>query len=293
MKLRHLETFVLVAEELHFGRAATRLRVAQPAVSQTIASLEDELGAKLFDRGHRNVALTPAGEIFLRDARTILGDLDRAAHRARQAASGERGILELGFTAVCALSPISTSITRFIHAHPAVEVRLRQMGTREQVEALKLGRLDIGFSVLPQDDLDLDTRLIEPDTLHVFLASAHPLARVDHVPVADALRHPFLLMSRESEPSMHAAFRRLCHVHDVEPDIVAEIDGLDAMLAFVAAGLAISFAPSTAGRLRLDGVVSRPLTPAIEAGVTAMWRGEELGAAGRRLLVALGGHAVQ
>lgn len=291
MKLRYLETFVVVADELHFGRAAEQLNVAQPAVSQTIAALEEELGAELFDRSRRQVSLTAAGEVFLEEARETLDQLDRASTLARRAAQGTHGRLVIGFTAACALSEMPAHITRFMRAHPGVDVRLRQMGTRDQLQHVRQGSMDVGFSVLPDADTELASRLVTADSLRAFFQDDHRFAHLDEVPVEQALAEPFLLMSREREPTMDRAFKRLCNEHEIDPNVVLEVDHLEAMMAFVAAGLGVSFAPSSAAELQLGGVASRPVTPPIDAGVSAIWSQEDLTPTAERFLERLWGES--
>lgn len=284
MRIRHLETFLVVAEELHFGRAAARLHVAQPAVSQTIAALERSIDVELFDRSRRRVRLTPAGVVFRDEVEGILARLSTAPILARRAARGATGRLTVAFMAACALGGLASSVTRFIHAHPAIDVRLLQMGTREQQEALGLGRIDLGFSVLPDETPGLVRRSITSDTLQVFVSETHPFACLERVPIAHVLESPFLLMSRKSEPAMHQVFDQLCRAHDIEPDVVLEVDHLDTMLAFVAAGLGISLAPSAAAALRLDGVVVRPTDPPMPAGTSALWPADGLAPTAQALL---------
>lgn len=271
MKLRYLETFVVVADELHFGRAAARLHVAQPAVSQTIAALEEELGVRLFDRSRRQVRLTAAGTAYRAEAEAVLRRLSQAGDLARRADAGVSGRLVVGFTTVCAISGLAAFLTRFLHAEPEVQVQLLPMDTRAQVEALVLGQLDLGFTVEPLDDPALTVERVFDDALHAFVPRTHRFADQDRVAVAELLTEPLLLMSREREPAMHQALAHLCRRYDVRPDVVLEVDQLDTMLAFVAGGLGVSLAPSSAARLQLEGVVDRPLSPPIEAGVSVMW----------------------
>ena len=287
MRIRHLETFLLVADELHFGRAAARLRVAQPAVSQTIAALEKDVGTTLFDRSKRRVRLTAAGVVFRTEAEAILRRLMAAPAVARRAALGESGRLVVGFTAVCALGGLAASLTRFIRERPRVDVRLLQMGTREQEEALALGRIDIGFSVHPDEDSGLVIGCVTTDQLHAFLPEGHPLQAQERVAIVGLLSEPFLLMSRDSEPAVYKTFLRLCGAYDIVPNVVLEVDHVDTMLAFVAAGLGVSLAPSVVTALRLRGVVSRPVTPPIPAGISVIWPAEGPSQTGRTLLAHL------
>ncbi|MEM8709075.1 MAG: LysR family transcriptional regulator, partial [Actinomycetota bacterium] len=192
MNLRHLETFLVVADELHFGRAAARLHVAQPAVSQTIAALEADLGVKLFDRSSRNVTLTAAGAAYVGEVEEIFRQIEQAASAARSADAGVRGRLTVAFTAVCTLGELPSVVVAFMAANPDVDVRLVQQGTAEQIDALRAGTIDIGFSILPEAHGPVHSRLIAPDELHLFLPEGHPLAADERVHVADALGEPFL-----------------------------------------------------------------------------------------------------
>lgn len=271
MKLRYLETFIAVAEELHFGRAAARLHVAQPAVSQTISALEEELGVELFDRSNRRVRLTPAGRAYFENVADVFRQLEHASTAAHEADAGIRGRLVVGFTAVCTLGPLPGAIAEFMRHHPKVSIEARPMGTTEQVEALRLGTIDVGFSVLPGDLGPIHTQLVAPDELHVFLSTQHPLAEQDRVPMEAILGEPLVLMSRSREPCVHRFFDRAGDEHGLRGNVVMELDHLEAIFAFVAAGLGVSVAPSLAGRLELDGLTSRPLDPRVAAGISAIW----------------------
>ncbi|MEM7340792.1 MAG: LysR substrate-binding domain-containing protein [Actinomycetota bacterium] len=271
MNLRHIETFLLVAEELHVGRAAARLHVAQPAVSQTIAALEKELGLQLFDRSGRGITLTPAGQTYRDEVEGVFPQLERASRAAKEAEHGIRGRLTIGFTAVCTLGDLPRRLTDFMGRHPDITVTLEQMATAHQMDALRLGSIDVGFTILPGGPDPVHSHLISSDELHVFISSDHRLAAYERVPIAEMLREPFLLMSKDREPCVHRSFNRMCEEHGAQAEIVMEVDHLESMLAFVAAGLGVSLAPSTAARLKLDGATSRPLDPPMPAGISAIW----------------------
>ncbi|MEM9466674.1 MAG: LysR family transcriptional regulator [Actinomycetota bacterium] len=284
MKLRHLETFLVLADELHFGRTAERLHVAQPAVSQTISALEGELGLKLFDRSNRRVELTAAGAAYRQEVEQVFAQLDRASGAAHAAEAGVRGRLTIAFTAVCTLTFLPDLISRFIDDHPGVAVQLRQLGTAEQIDALRVGAIDVGFSILPNRHAPVHSQLIVDDELHVFLPAGHELAGHDHVATSRALDEPFLLMSREREPCVHETFARMCEQYAKPGRVVLEVDHLESMLAFVGAGMGVSLLPSIAGRLRLDGVESRPLDPPVPSGVSAVWDPAAVSPTTRRFL---------
>lgn len=287
MKLRHLEVFLVVADELHFGRAAARLRVAQPAVSQTIGALEEELGVQLFDRSNRRIRLSPAGEAYVDEVRGVFRQLDQASSAAREAHAGVRGRLTVGFTAVCTLGPLPGAVVQFMRQHPNVVVRLEQLSTADQVDALGRGTIDVGFTILPDDHAPVHSKVVAPDELHVFFAEGHRLAAWNRVPVAEILEEPFLLTSRAREPCVHRSLDHMSEQHGTRAEVVMEVDHLEATLSFVSAGLGISIAPSAAARLRLDGVTSRPLDPSVPAGMSAIWTPETASPTTLRFLDAL------
>ncbi|MEM7325383.1 MAG: LysR substrate-binding domain-containing protein [Actinomycetota bacterium] len=271
VNLRHVQTFLVVAEELHVGRAATRLHVAQPAVSQTIKALEKQLGLELLDRSGRGISLTAAGRAYAEEVRGVVPQLELAARAAKDAQQGVRGRLVVGFTAVCTLGGLPEFLVDFMGRHAAVDVRLHQLATADQTDALRLGSIDVGFTILPGGPEPVNSRLITTDELHAFVSADHPLARHTRIPVAELLDEPFLLMSKEREPCVHRSFNRLCEAHGKQAEIVLEVDHLESMLSFVSAGAGVSLAPSTAARLGLEGTTSRPLDPSIPAGISVIW----------------------
>lgn len=276
MKLRHLEVFFVVAEELHFGRAASRLHVAQPAVSQTVKALEEELGVQLFDRSRRSTRLTAAGSVFLEESQAAMERLRRAGQMARQVAEGERGRLLLGMTTVSTLSPLPEAILSFQQRYPNVAVKVEQMGTTEQCRALSLGELDVGFTVMMGEFRGLVSEALTEEPLMAMLPASHRLAATRSVALHSLLEEPIILMTQQREPSIHRAYHRLCEEAGCPPRVVLELDHLESMLAFVAAGMGVSLAPAAALRLRLDGVVGRPVTPAFPGGISFVWNPQQL-----------------
>ncbi|MEM8619741.1 MAG: LysR substrate-binding domain-containing protein [Actinomycetota bacterium] len=271
VSLRHLETFVVVADELHFGRAAERLHVAQPAVSQTIRALERDLGATLFDRSSRSVRLTAAGESYLTDAHDVLQRLDRASSRALDAHAGVRGRVRVGYTAVCSLGGLASAVASFADQYPDVDVELEHLGTAEQAEQLRQHIIDVGFGILPGGPEPVHAEIVAPDELRVFHPTGHDFAGRERVPVSALLRQPLLLMSREREPCVHQLVSRLSDEHQIQRHIALEVDHLESMMAFARSGAGVGLAPGAAAQLHLDGLTSRPLEPAVPAGVSMMW----------------------
>ncbi|MCB9638149.1 MAG: LysR family transcriptional regulator [Myxococcales bacterium] len=271
MKLRYLHTFIAVAEELHFGKAAKRLRIAQPAISQTIAALEQELGTQLFFRTKRSVSLTEAGKVFLAGSYSILEKLEHTIGLASQASSGEIGSLRISFTSVCTLSLFPQAVIAFSKRYPKVKLVLEQMGTAEQLVAVAAGKVDVGFSILVEKVGDLRLQRLTSEPLYAYLHRDHPLAGCASVSVGEIFSDPFILMSKKAEPEMHSAFYAICEEHHCHPNIVLETDHVEVMLAFVRAGYGVSLAPRSVAQLAPSDVVGLPVQPFIESGVSVMW----------------------
>jgi DNA-binding transcriptional LysR family regulator len=271
MELRHVRAFLVLAEEKHFGRAAVRLHVTQPAVSQAIRALEEEVGAQLFARTRRRVELTEAGVFFQEHAARALDDLERAAAEARRAGAGEIGRLRLAFTSVSALSGVPRVIAEFKRRYPDVQVSVQSLGTTAQIEAIQAGQCDVGFTVMPLEIAALRVEQVTREPLLVLVHAGHRLARRRSVGFADLAGEPVILMSRTAEPAIHAAYRRFCDAAGYAANIAFEVDHVETMLSFVAAGLGVSHAPAAIRELRYPGVVTVPIAPRKPAGVSAMW----------------------
>jgi DNA-binding transcriptional LysR family regulator len=244
MELRHLRYFIAVAEELHFGHAAERLRIAQPPLSLQIRALEKELQAQLFERTSRRVALTEAGRAFLKDARAILASVDEAKRRAAQIARGAAGRLEIGFTGSAPFNKLMPSmLARFRREWPDVQLALHQMTSAEQLEALCDGRLDIGFarpsaSELPPRHLAVHRALREP--LLVALASDHPLAGRGRIEFSALKNEPFVMPPRHISAGLYETVLDLCRGAGFTPKVVMEAHQISTILALSAAGIGIA-----------------------------------------------------
>src|SRR5690349_11528417 len=180
MELRHLRYFVAVGEEQHYGRAARRLRVAQPALSRQIHDLEEELGFKLFDRLPRGVKLSAAGKLFLEDARRILREVNEAADRAARVARGLSGTLRVGFTENASWhGVVPDSFRRFREQQPDLELQLQPAASLEQSEAIRSGRLDAGFiNFMPKSDTELDQLRVAIQHVELAAPKRHPLTKL-------------------------------------------------------------------------------------------------------------------
>ncbi len=282
--MRHVRAFLAVAEELHFGRAAKRLGIVQPAVSAAIRQLEDEVGAVLFDRTQRKVTLSAAGAHFRHGAVEALAALEDGARNARRAAQGQTGRVVVHFSAMAALWRLPNALARFRKQRPDVQVIVAQKGTRQQLEAVRDGSCDIAFAIMPGDVSPLSAAELPAEPLAAVLPAGHRFARSKSLALADAVREPMIILPRASEPAITDAYRRLCASFEVEPNVVMELDQVEAMLAFIAAGIGIALMPASIARLGFRGVAVVPLRPRIPAEGSLVWDPERLSPAGHALV---------
>ena len=272
IELRHLRVFQTLAEELHFGRTATRLRVAQSAVSQTIKQLEQDVGAVLFTRTRRDVRLSPAGEAFLAHARAATLSLERARTAARDAARGATGRLVLRCSLTGALTQLPRLIDRFRRSEPGVDIDLAPMSSLEQLDALRTGRCDVGFVPTQRDLAPLAARAIHRDRLCVAVSARHPFARRRQIPLRQLAGEPIIFLRAATEPQTHRFFSTRCREAGFEPRIVLEIDQLEMMLAAVAAGIGLACTSGSVARLASTGISLVPISsPTIQTTLHAVW----------------------
>jgi DNA-binding transcriptional LysR family regulator len=244
MELRHLRYFVGAAEEQHFGRAAERLHVAQPALSRQIQDLEREMGFLLFDRLPRGVRLSEAGKVFLNDARRILQDVDEAKRRAERIALGKAGTLRIGMaTAVSWHGLVVDSFREFRRRQPDVELELEHLLSVHQVEAILSGRLDAGFvaSLTPWHK-DLAHQEFAQERMLLAAPKGHPLAKRKEIRLRDLRDMPFVWFPRWVNPVMHDRLMRACARGGLSaPLIVQEATDRDTNLGLVQCGIGIAW----------------------------------------------------
>jgi DNA-binding transcriptional LysR family regulator len=262
MELRHLRYFVAVAEELHFGRAAERLHMAQPPLSLQIQALERELGVRLFERTRRRVALTEAGRLFLAEANATLAQAGRAVTVAQRSARGEMGRIEIGFTPGAPFNAfLPTIIRRYRDSFPAVDLVLREVNTSQQIPALQEGKLDVGFVRPPlnltAENLRLITILHEPLVLAV--QEEHPLARQRTIAIADLAGESFIMYPREVAANLYDLIVALCKKAGFNPRVVQEARQMATIISLVSAGLGLSLVPISLMQVHMHGVVYRNL----------------------------------
>ena len=261
MELRHLRYFVAVAEELHFGRAAQRLHMAQPPLSQQIRRLEQDLGVSLFHRTNRRVELTDAGRAFLVEARSTLAQAEHARAVAGRASRGEIGQLIIGYMASAELNVFPRLLPAFQRRHPEIELAFQLLGASEQLQALRDRQIHAGFLRLPASDRALAVKPILREPLVVVLPARHPLARRRSLPLLALRDERFLLFSRRFAPGYYDALMAICREAGLEPKVVHATNRLHTTLSLVATGRGVLLTGKSVDRLDRPGVVCRPLRP--------------------------------
>ncbi|WP_190199661.1 LysR family transcriptional regulator [Streptomyces djakartensis] len=263
MDLRHLRYFVAVAEERHFGRAAERLHMAQPPLSQQIRQLEAELGVELLHRTTRRVDLTEAGRAYLERARAILADVGEAAHHARRVAAGSVGHLAIGCVGSATYSLLPALSRRLTKELPGVDFSFRgEMLAPDQVEALRTGAIDVALLRPPAADLSLAVHTLRQDRLVVAVPVDHPLARRARLRAADLAGAELIVHSAGRRSVMYDVVLGLLRDAGVEPRIRHEVGETSTLVTLVAGGLGIAVVPEPVTALALAGVVYLPLAGA-------------------------------
>ncbi|RMF68541.1 MAG: LysR family transcriptional regulator [Cyanobacteria bacterium J069] len=273
MELRHLRYFITVAEELHFGRAAVRLHMAQPPLSQQIRQLEGELGFQLFYRTKRSVQLTEAGAVFLQECQRVMQQLDQAVQIGQQVSRGERGQLVIGFVSSAAYSILPPLLQAFRAAAPDVSLELHELTTDQQVQWLRDRRMDVGLVRPPVDDPAFCLTLLSEEPLVVALPQQHPLAQQPQVSLADLAGKPFILFPRPLAPGLYDQIISLCQQGGFSPTIVQEAIQMQTIISLVAAEMGVAIVPLSLQNLQRTGVVYRALQePTPKAAIALLTR---------------------
>jgi DNA-binding transcriptional LysR family regulator len=263
MELRHLRYVVTLAETLHFGRAAERLNLSQPPLSQQVRQLEDELKVQLFHRTKRQVQLTEAGRMFVQEARVILAQAAHASNLASRMTRGQVGQLTVG-VAGPADAPFFVEILRaFAGRYPRVHLVLRNLGSIDQTQAINEGRLHVGFVALPIDDAGLTTVTVIRQPILLALPPEHPLTALDRVPLHALAAEPQIMFARSNGPRFFDAVLAACRQAGFSMNIAHEVDNLYTACALVAAGLGVCFVPAGVQDGRSSSMVFRPVVPAL------------------------------
>jgi DNA-binding transcriptional LysR family regulator len=259
LELRHLRCFVVLAEELHFTRAAERLHIEQSPLSRTIKELEDELGVLLFDRDRRGTRLTQAGEVFHQDVQRVFSTLELARENVKAVSSGYLGILRIAVPSGCIDPRLSTFLARCREEDPAVEIRLTEASLADQLRGLRSGSFNLGFAYTTKVGDGIIAEPIWVDSVAVAVPARHPLLVHKQIPMEDLIRYPLVV----TDPRLFGNCD--CEVGQLLRDAAVKLDveyvaSMDMMLTLVAAGYGVGFA--NAARIKVlnrSDIVMRPL----------------------------------
>jgi DNA-binding transcriptional LysR family regulator len=275
--LADLQAIVTLAETLHFGRAADRLHVSQPALSKRIRRIEDTVGGPLLVRRYRDVRLTEAGRLLADRGRRLLEESAAAVALSQRAVRGEAGLLRIGFGIASILGLLPSVLLRFRTAHPDVQLHLRDMSTPEQIAALGAGEIDVGFVRLPVSDSRLIVRAVLDERLVAALGPRSPWN--PRLGLRSVAAEPFIIISRARSASFYNHALSMCAASGFAPRVVQEANELFTVLSLVGAGLGVSLVPRSAALMRLPGVRFREVKqPEAAWNIAVAWRreGDEL-----------------
>lgn len=274
MEFRHLESFLVIAEELHFGRAATRLHLAQPSLSQQLQRLERDVGVELVSRTSHEVRLTPAGEAFRAEAERIVGRAARAVEVAKAAAQGHSGTVSVGFNFPAGLSVLPQTLARLTAEHPKVLAQLWERRSGPQVDALLNDDLDVGFVYGAPRPAQLASRELLSLPVVAVVGAQHPWARRESISVRELGERPCVLFRRAQSPAMYDAIMHAAARVGTELVVAEEVDDPLATAVVVAARPLVGFCSAArAVRAGTQGLVALPLTgPTPHLRLFAAWR---------------------
>ncbi|SHI87726.1 transcriptional regulator, LysR family [Roseomonas rosea] len=287
LELRHLRYFLAVAEELNFGRAAERLGIAQPGLSQQVRALEDIIGTPLLDRTRRAVRLTLAGELLAGEARATLARAEAAMLAARRAGRGEVGRLAIGYVASAAYTGVLTSMLgAFREASPEVELGITEMAMQEQLAAMAADRLDVAF-IRPPVSLPpgVTSFPVLQEPVAIALPASHPLAAREAVPLEELSAETFITPHHGAGVSFHRHTMAACQLAGFQPRLGPQGRDFMTIASMAAVGLGVALVPRSVGCIQLPGVAYRPLAgPGIMAELAVAHRRSEPSPAARRFI---------
>jgi DNA-binding transcriptional LysR family regulator len=273
MELPWLYSFNVLADLLHFGRAAAALHMSQSALSVQIRNLEASLKVTLFERDRRSVSLTVAGQVFLEDVHRLLRELEDAQRRAQRAAKGELGLIRIGFVSAGTVRIIPRIIRYYKRNFPGVELRIRNLPTAQQIEALLRKEIDVGIVRLPIAAAEIAITPLSEEPLVCFLPKRHPLARYRKIAPQRLRSEPFILYERRQAPGFYDRILDICLRSGFSPLALQEAREMQTILSLVASEMGVSILPKSAAALGIKDVAVRPLAgrwPQSELGVATL-----------------------
>jgi DNA-binding transcriptional LysR family regulator len=259
MELRHLRYFRTVASELHFGRAAEKLHIAQPPLSHQIRQLETELGFELFNRTKRSVALTPAGHVFLTQVDRIFQQLEQAIEIGRKTSRGELGQISIGFVGSATYNILPSILQQFRDRYPQVHIELHELTTDRQLIWLHEGKIDIGLMRPPIIEPDVSSQVIFQESLVVALPVTHQLATMATIDLASLATEPFILFPRQLAPGLYDPIITICQAAGFSPLVVQECIQMQTIVSLVSANMGVSILPESIQEVQRYGVVYKPI----------------------------------
>lgn len=278
MELRQLRYFIAVAEEGSFTRAAARLNLSQPPLSQQIKSLEAELGVQLFRRVHDGALLTEAGHCLLREGRKILGQVNYATREVVQTGAGEKGKVRLGSVGAAFFSVLPLIVEHISERLPEIELELIETGANEQVAGLERGEIDLGIVHLPVSFSGLAQSTIFSECYSAILPLGHPLSGSDTLDLTLLAQERFILFPRDRAPALYDNILSVCHQAGLQPQITHHCRQLSAIVQMVSLGLGITVVPRSLHRACLGRVAVIDLPGSVPAELGLIWRTPETSA---------------
>lgn len=277
MELRHLRYFSAVAHALSFSRAAQQLHIAQPPLSRQIRQLEEELGAELFDRSSRPLRLTPAGQYFNGKATQLLDQLAETCAATERIARGRLVWFSIGFVPSTLYGVLPEVIRRFRAAQPEVEVGLSELTTLQQIDALKAGRIDVGFGRLRFDDARIAGEVIAQEAVVAALPAGHRLARHKRLSLAKLAQEPLLLYPAKPRPSYADQVLEMFRSRGLKPTVGLEANEMQTAIGLVVAGIGYALVPGSVQGLHREGLVYVPLSdPSVTSPVIMNFRADDV-----------------
>jgi len=259
MEFRHLRYFLVLAEELHFGRAARRLAMTQPPLSLNIQQLEASIGARLFDRDSKGVRLTAAGVAFRESAQALLAQADAARRLARDVDTGSVGRLRVGIVGSVLFHGLPQWLAAFQARHPRIEVAFSELNSQEQLDALMHDQLDLGFVHTRRVPAGLQTLPVHSDAFMACVPAAHALAKRRKVSLLQLRDEPFVLFSRRASPDYYTRIVEMCGALGFYPNVRHEVRHWLSVVSLVAQGMGVAVVPAPLQRSGMTGAAFRPL----------------------------------
>lgn len=269
--VRHLWLFLAVAEEQHFGRAAKRLNMTQPPLTEQIQILEQSLKVKLFERSRRGTKLTPAGAAILPAVRKFAEQLERLELAVREAAAGQRSVLTVGAISTAMVEVLPSLIAKMKVSHPDVTISMREIDSVQAVPLLQSGDIDVAFARLEGElGSGIESLPLREDRLAVALPKEHPLAQRTRVRLALLAQEDFVMFYRHVSPSYFDSLVSACRNAGFSPRVVHEVSSVASQIAFVGCGQGVALIPSAMKKMAHERCVVRPLTEKLSVITTAV-----------------------